>query len=283
MATAIKGNLGKKRGVPEPSAATKGSKVIYLGHIPHGFYEEQMKGFFTQFGKVVRLRLSRSKKTGRSRHYAFMEFEDADVAHIVALTMNKYILFNRTLVCHVVENDKINANLWIGANRKFREVPWRDIAKRQMNAKKTPEEKQKKLKELQGKEKKKMAKLAAMGINYEYSGYAEPKAKKAKVETKSPAAKSAVAPVAAPTSSGKKAAVVEEKKDAKKVEVKKVEAVKGKTPALVNAKAAAKAAAAKEVPAVIPVSVKKAPEEKPKTASKGDDKSGNKKKTPSKK
>jgi len=36
--------------------------VIYIGHIPHGFYEEQMRGFFSQFGIVTRVRLSRSKK-----------------------------------------------------------------------------------------------------------------------------------------------------------------------------------------------------------------------------
>lgn len=36
--------------------------AIYLGHIPHGFYEKEMKGYFSQFGKVTRLRLFRSKK-----------------------------------------------------------------------------------------------------------------------------------------------------------------------------------------------------------------------------
>jgi len=36
--------------------------VIFLSHIPHGFYEKQMKEYFTQFGDVTRLRLSRNKK-----------------------------------------------------------------------------------------------------------------------------------------------------------------------------------------------------------------------------
>lgn len=43
------------------------SGVIYIGHIPHGFYEEAMNGFFGQFGDVVRVRLSRSKKSGRCK------------------------------------------------------------------------------------------------------------------------------------------------------------------------------------------------------------------------
>ena len=35
---------------------------MYLGHIPHGFYEEEMRKYFSQFGRVTRLKLSRSKK-----------------------------------------------------------------------------------------------------------------------------------------------------------------------------------------------------------------------------
>ena len=31
--------------------------VVYISHIPHGFYEKQMQQFFTQFGSVTNLRL----------------------------------------------------------------------------------------------------------------------------------------------------------------------------------------------------------------------------------
>lgn len=43
------------------------SGVVYIGHIPHGFYEEAMNGFFKQFGDVIRVRISRSKKSGRCK------------------------------------------------------------------------------------------------------------------------------------------------------------------------------------------------------------------------
>lgn len=36
--------------------------VVFLGRIPHGFYEKQMTSYFRQFGTVNRLRLSRNKK-----------------------------------------------------------------------------------------------------------------------------------------------------------------------------------------------------------------------------
>lgn len=35
--------------------------TIYLGRIPHGFHEEEMSSYFSQFGEVTRLRLSRNK------------------------------------------------------------------------------------------------------------------------------------------------------------------------------------------------------------------------------
>ncbi|XP_015686850.1 MKI67 FHA domain-interacting nucleolar phosphoprotein-like, partial [Protobothrops mucrosquamatus] len=47
-------------------AASKNQKVkpgvVYVGHIPRGLYESQLKQYFSQFGTVTRLRLSRSKK-----------------------------------------------------------------------------------------------------------------------------------------------------------------------------------------------------------------------------
>lgn len=40
--------------------------VLYLGRIPHGFYEAEMKAYFSQFGDVTRLRLSRNKKVEKA-------------------------------------------------------------------------------------------------------------------------------------------------------------------------------------------------------------------------
>merc|ERR1712189_74664 len=65
----------------------KVSGVVYVGHIPHGFYEQEMKKFFSQFGTVKRVRISRSRKTAASKGYAFVEFAYEDVAKIVAETM----------------------------------------------------------------------------------------------------------------------------------------------------------------------------------------------------
>ena len=58
----------------------KSRGIIYIGHLPKGFEEDELKKFFTQFGKITKTRVSRSKKTGRTKGYAFIEFSDKEVA-----------------------------------------------------------------------------------------------------------------------------------------------------------------------------------------------------------
>jgi len=115
--------------------------VIYLGHLPHGFYENQLRGYFSQFGDVTRLRLSRSKRaclryllshpnplniylqSGRSKHYAFLEFDSSSVAKIVAETMDNYLLMGQILRCDVIPKDKVHPEIWVGANKKWKKAP----------------------------------------------------------------------------------------------------------------------------------------------------------------
>jgi len=84
---------------------TKGT-VIILRNIPYGFFEPQMKQFFSQFGRVIKINHFRNPKTGKLRPMAFVQFEDPSVARIVADTMDGYIMFSRTLKCYVLENAK---------------------------------------------------------------------------------------------------------------------------------------------------------------------------------
>lgn len=72
--------------------------IVYLGHIPHGFYEDEMKAFFSQFGKVTRVKLCRSEKSGRSKGYGYVEFFHPDVAKIAAESMNNYLMCKKRLV-----------------------------------------------------------------------------------------------------------------------------------------------------------------------------------------
>ncbi|KAI0142394.1 hypothetical protein F4776DRAFT_661462 [Hypoxylon sp. NC0597] len=98
--------------------------VVYIGRLPHGFYEHEMRSYFSQFGKIERLRMSRNKKTGASKHFAFIEFASAPVAEVVAKTMDNYLLFGRILKVKVVPKSQIHDDLWKGSNRRFKKVPW---------------------------------------------------------------------------------------------------------------------------------------------------------------
>lgn len=82
-----------------------------------------MKKYFSQFGRVKRLRLSRNKKTGASKHYAFVEFQSSEVADIVARTMDNYLLFGHILKCKFVPADQVHPNLFKGAGERFKVDP----------------------------------------------------------------------------------------------------------------------------------------------------------------
>jgi len=69
--------------------------------------EPELGGFLKQFGKVLRIRISRSAKTGGSRGYGFVQMADASVAAIVADTMSGYLLMGeRRLVCHIIPDPR---------------------------------------------------------------------------------------------------------------------------------------------------------------------------------
>ncbi len=57
-----RGWLGQDVVIKSGSGEKQQARVMYVGHIPHGFFEKEMRDFFEQFGTITRLRISRSKK-----------------------------------------------------------------------------------------------------------------------------------------------------------------------------------------------------------------------------
>ena len=156
-----------------------------------GFEEKELRGFFTQFGKITKLRLARSKKTGRSKGYAYVEFQHKDVAKEAEKAMNGYMMFKKKVECHMV--DSPHKDLFLHANRDWKFVPNAEIKKSKMNSEKTPEERALRVKGILEKEKEKRLRLRELEIDYEFSGYqgiidsqkkAKPSKKAEKVEKK---------------------------------------------------------------------------------------------------
>ncbi|KXJ96923.1 hypothetical protein Micbo1qcDRAFT_155633 [Microdochium bolleyi] len=121
--------------VPKPNRKSRGTVdpneepgVVYIGRLPHGFYEHELRGYFSQFGTINKLRLSRSKRTGASKHFAFVEFSEQSTAEIVAKTMDKYLLFGHILTCKVVPKSQVHESLWKGSNKRFKKIPWNKMA-----------------------------------------------------------------------------------------------------------------------------------------------------------
>lgn len=144
--------------------------VIYVGHLPLGLFEPQLKTYFEQFGKVLRLRLSRSKKTGGSKGYAFVEFDCDEVAKIVAETMNNYLMGERLIKCHVIPPEKVHEELFVGSEKQFTKPS--QPAVQRYNRKRTEEQIAKMKVKLLRKESKLRKRLAAHGIDYDFPGFA---------------------------------------------------------------------------------------------------------------
>jgi nucleolar protein 15 len=194
---------GLEEGQPVPNALEKLSKkekkairkaaekaadekpgVVYIGRIPHGFYENEMKAYFSQFGNILKIRMSRNRKTGASKHYAWVEFESKGVAEIVAKTMDNYLLFNHILKVKLVADEQVSPDLFKGANRRFKKVPWNKIEGRKLEQGASEEQWEKRRAKEEKKRAKKMEKLQAM--DYEFDA---PQLKSAKGVAKKPAAK----------------------------------------------------------------------------------------------
>ncbi|NWW74967.1 MK67I protein, partial [Climacteris rufus] len=121
-------------------------------------------------GTVTRLRLSRSKKTGGSKGYAFIEFESDDVAKIVADTMNNYLFSERLLKCHFMPPEKVHESLFKGCDRRFLKPS--QPAVRRYNRVRSLEQKARMTQRLLRKERLLRKKLAEKGLDYDFPGFA---------------------------------------------------------------------------------------------------------------
>lgn len=112
---------------------------MYIGHLPHGFYEEEIKAYFAQFGRVVRVRIAHSKLTGNPKGYGFIQFDSKEVAQIAAETMNNYLMFNKLLKCHLIPKEKLHPETFKNAKKKFFK-PLKSWFRKKYNKKRTEEQ-----------------------------------------------------------------------------------------------------------------------------------------------
>jgi nucleolar protein 15 len=144
--------------------------VLYIGHLPKEFQEQDLMSFLSQFGKVHNCRISRKVETGNSKGYAFVRFGDPEVCQIVCDTLHGYFLGRQRLVCQV---RPAHRSMFYNTDT---------VIQRRMHQKKAQVQQRnrnlangEKLKEitarLVSREQKKREQLEAMGIEYDFPGY----------------------------------------------------------------------------------------------------------------
>lgn len=138
-----------------------------------------MTAYFNQFGPVTRLRLSRNPKTGASRHFGFVEFQDADVAKIVAETMDNYLIMGHLLQVKAIPADEVHPDLFRGASkwRQFAGKTLRQIEDQRVQLEherhdrpRTAEEQKKTDDALLQRQEQRREKLKSKGIDYDFPG-----------------------------------------------------------------------------------------------------------------
>ncbi|KAL3731946.1 hypothetical protein ACJRO7_028756 [Eucalyptus globulus] len=161
----LEGGPGHKLPVEKPSKSA--STVLYIGRIPHGFYEKEIEGYFSQFGTIKRLRIARNKRTGKSKHFGFIQFESPEVAKIVAETMHNYLLFEHLLQVHLIPPEHVHPKIWKGFNYRYKPLDRVQVQRKNHNKERTLEEHKKLVNGIMQRDKKRRKKIEAAGIDYE--------------------------------------------------------------------------------------------------------------------
>lgn len=141
--------------------------VLRVAKLPSEYSEKEIRAFFSQFGGIRKLRLSRSTRTARSRCYAFIQMELPEVAQIAAEATNNYFIGGKPISVEVMNPEAVLPGLFKGCNKKFVDMRLaRGCEIRKSHNKFTHSLVDKsKLK----KDEARKAKMASVGVEYEFT------------------------------------------------------------------------------------------------------------------
>ncbi|MFC2115998.1 RNA recognition motif domain-containing protein [Bacteroidota bacterium] len=72
--------------------------TLYVGNIPYGVKEEELKEVFQEFGTVISIKIVTDKYTGRSKGFGFVEMENDEQEEVAAKECNRKEIQERNLV-----------------------------------------------------------------------------------------------------------------------------------------------------------------------------------------
>ncbi|CAF0765106.1 unnamed protein product [Didymodactylos carnosus] len=79
------------------SVEEKQARSVFVGNIPHGTTEDQMKEIFSVIGPVLSFRIVYDRETGNPKGYGFAEYQDIDMAQSAIRNLNGFEFGGRTL------------------------------------------------------------------------------------------------------------------------------------------------------------------------------------------
>ncbi|CAF0907346.1 unnamed protein product [Adineta ricciae] len=79
------------------SVEEKQARSVFVGNIPHGTSEDDMKAIFTVIGPVLSFRIVLDRETGNPKGYGFAEYADADMAQSAIRNLNGFDFAGRSL------------------------------------------------------------------------------------------------------------------------------------------------------------------------------------------
>jgi len=181
-----KGERKKSKATEQPEDAdpNANSTVIRLSNVPYGFFEQEMFDYFRQFGKVERVRVTRSKK-GYHTGLAFVKFRYVAVAEIAGETMDNYLIAEKRMRCKVLKNKDTPNSVKHGGLFVNFDKP-NDARVRHANlhfAERTPLQEARQRTRFAKQLKSRMQKIAAMGIDYTFDYETKLKQELAKSKT----------------------------------------------------------------------------------------------------
>eukprot|EP00529_Nitzschia_sp_RCC80_P027043 CAMPEP_0113457786 /NCGR_PEP_ID=MMETSP0014_2-20120614/9588_1 /TAXON_ID=2857 /ORGANISM="Nitzschia sp." /LENGTH=288 /DNA_ID=CAMNT_0000349293 /DNA_START=26 /DNA_END=892 /DNA_ORIENTATION=- /assembly_acc=CAM_ASM_000159 len=147
--------------------------VLYIGHLPKEMEERDLRQFLSQFGNVLNCRVARKISSGQPKGYAFVRFEDVEVLKIAQDTLHGYFLGvgnTQRLVCQIRPAYRGMFFSNEEAIRTYKEQRQTERKDREIKLS-NPDNLKLMTTSLIKQEAKKRAKLAALGIEYDFPGY----------------------------------------------------------------------------------------------------------------
>jgi RNA recognition motif-containing protein len=71
---------------------------IYVGNLNYQTRQEELDALFSNFGRVVSVKIMTDRDTGRSKGFAFVEMEDDDAGQQAIKSLNQFDFKDRSLV-----------------------------------------------------------------------------------------------------------------------------------------------------------------------------------------